>query len=468
MEHLAVVLMSSFSRYVLSPTHLHEFKSADRISSQQPVMSLYLPEQKLGSHSSVTSSSHKFMLKGRQTGSMHRGHAWVFRAESHDTMLAWYEDIKNLTEKTGEERNAFVRRHARSVSAGSHKTGSISSDGAMDEDEADNVPYSANASKVQQPVHEQDTPERPQPGGRFPSDLHVSRFLQAALSPSSATSSGDRDAVTDAGTQPESSAPLGQPGLNAQSGEDRRSAQGGFNGPVAIHAGHDQQRHDLVRQGSEFKNQPIQSQGYRSDGPMVVSCEERPAGEHQADSSMQSLPTEFQRRESNYTNWMTPGAAGTGGAAAGIVGTEAYRHRQQQKGIGRHHENDYTGNASLTRGVTGATVVVPAFAGTLARNESSRSACAMPASEPSQAGSTSTVPSTTNDIVIDKSTIGQSGAGRKSLDGISAAPGQHQTQNARNQLDSGISIRPAMPTYDSVQTISDLHVPGEFPPTPAL
>jgi len=52
-------------------------------------MSLYLPEQKLGSHSNPGSSSNKFMLKGRQTGSMHRGHSWVFRAESYDTMMAW-------------------------------------------------------------------------------------------------------------------------------------------------------------------------------------------------------------------------------------------------------------------------------------------------------------------------------------------------------------------------------------------
>ncbi|KAE9572512.1 hypothetical protein CGMCC3_g11368 [Colletotrichum fructicola] len=72
--------------YVLSPTHLHEFKSADK--GQAPVMSLYLPEQKLGSHSSEGGSSNKFILKGRQTGSMHRGHTWVFRAESHDTMMA--------------------------------------------------------------------------------------------------------------------------------------------------------------------------------------------------------------------------------------------------------------------------------------------------------------------------------------------------------------------------------------------
>lgn len=78
------VRILTIRRYVLSPTHLHEFKSADKTGP--PIMSLYLPEQKLGSHSSEGSSSNKFMLKGRQTGSMHRGHSWVFRAESYDTM----------------------------------------------------------------------------------------------------------------------------------------------------------------------------------------------------------------------------------------------------------------------------------------------------------------------------------------------------------------------------------------------
>lgn len=73
--------------YVLSPTHLHEFKSADK--SGAPIMSLYLPEQKLGSHSNEGASSNKFMLKGRQTGTLHRGHSWVFRCESLETMLAW-------------------------------------------------------------------------------------------------------------------------------------------------------------------------------------------------------------------------------------------------------------------------------------------------------------------------------------------------------------------------------------------
>lgn len=170
-------------RYVLSPTHLHEFKSADRVEWQTPVMSLYLPEQKLGSHSQPDSSSHKFMLKGRQTGPMHRGHSWVFRAESHETMMSWYEDIESLINKTGEARNAFVRRHVRSVSGMS-----ATSDGVLDDDEADHTPYSAE-SVVQ--AQERPTSAPRQPGGAFPSDVQIDRQMQAPLSPSSGGSSGD-------------------------------------------------------------------------------------------------------------------------------------------------------------------------------------------------------------------------------------------------------------------------------------
>ncbi|KAL2885522.1 Phosphatidylinositol 4,5-bisphosphate-binding protein SLM1 [Ceratocystis lukuohia] len=85
--------------YVLSPTHLHEFKSAD---SPTPVMSLYLPDQTLGSHSASGGSNNKFILKGRQTGTLHRGHTWIFRAESYQDMLGWYKDIKDLLEPSAQ------------------------------------------------------------------------------------------------------------------------------------------------------------------------------------------------------------------------------------------------------------------------------------------------------------------------------------------------------------------------------
>lgn len=185
--------------YVLSPTHLHEFKSADK--TQAPIMSLYLPEQKLGSHSTDGSSSNKFILKGRQTGSMHRGHTWVFRAESHDTMMAWYEDIKALTDSSPAERHEFVRGHSRSFSRSSQR--SVSSDGAIDQhDEADDVPFDPDAEAASTSAAAVSAEAvRPSPGGRFPSDLQVNaqRGLQAPnMSPDSVGSEvNNKDTVPD-------------------------------------------------------------------------------------------------------------------------------------------------------------------------------------------------------------------------------------------------------------------------------
>lgn len=151
-------------------------------------MSLYLPEQKLGSRSSEGGPSNKFILKGRQTGAMHRGHTWVFRAESHETMMAWYEDIRALTETSPEERTAFVRSHSRrSTSRSSHR--SISSDG-LDEDQ-DEEPFTATEQDVIPGPRTDLASRRPQPGGRFPSDMQVNaqRGLQVPRSPSSVASS---------------------------------------------------------------------------------------------------------------------------------------------------------------------------------------------------------------------------------------------------------------------------------------
>lgn len=150
--------------YVLSPTHLHEFKSADKLYTQPPVMSLALADHRLGSHSDPGSSSHKFMLKGSK-GAGKSSHNWVFRAESHDTMLAWFEDIRSLTEKSAEERSAFVRQHARSVSGGGggDDRATISSDG-LEEDEADRTPYSGAGAVDPLTPNLAHRPARPQPG----------------------------------------------------------------------------------------------------------------------------------------------------------------------------------------------------------------------------------------------------------------------------------------------------------------
>lgn len=230
-------------------------------------MSLYLPEQKLGSHSEPGSTSNKFMLKGRQTGSMHRGHSWVFRAESYDTMMAWYEDIKSLTEAAPQERNAFVRSHARSFSGASQKASSISSDGVMDEE--DEEPFSTEASAVMQGPSKQETARRPEPGGRFPSDIKVdpARGLQVPLSPSSASSSignhSDRDVVAAAAVLPGS----GFGNHFSEPSKPRRSTDYARREKIEQQPSHaDQLQHDARKDGmNPYTYEPIEP--HRLDQP---------------------------------------------------------------------------------------------------------------------------------------------------------------------------------------------------------
>lgn len=357
--------MLTCSRYVLSPTHLHEFKSPDRIMSQAPVMSLYLADQKLGSHSNVDSSSHKFMLKGRQTGGVHRGHAWVFRAESHDTMLAWYEDIKSLTEKTGEERTAFIRQHARSLSAGSNKAPSVSDDGVLEEDEADQVPYSATASQTGQPFEEEKRAERPIPGGRFPSALTIDRNSQLPPSPSS---SGDHDVLRAALALPNSGFSIGESGDQVPKVDDEttKSKIGSSSGPapqgysaLPIIPGSDPANSVLQKNGydpaythgyntnpilalfestgSEYYTDPAQAGTVSSDEPGAVSYGGKQPEYH-------GIPPRsvIPRHDSKYGDWMAPAAAGAGGLAVGSVGMEAYKnHQDQKKNLGQNSLGAY-------------------------------------------------------------------------------------------------------------------------------
>ena len=306
-------------------------------------------------------------------------------------MMAWFEDIKNLTEKTGAERNAFIRQHARSVSAGSQKPGSISSEG-MDEDEADAVPYSASASRVGVEKVQQEKPaERPNPGGRFPSKININRDSQVPLSPSSPSSSGDRELVAAAGLAG-SGVPFGDSGQQVQTGDDEARRQGELigaagqptdyyvNSPVgkpqhrspsreaaqAPMRGHenlsvtDRQEYDglpvqqvsnpMTSQNTPHDDLPVQSQGVGSDEPEAVGYAAPPSqrSQHQTEdqariqtqskqqapaAAPRSLPHQVERHDSQYGEWMAPVAAGFGGAAAGAAGVEVYRNNQKERQV---------------------------------------------------------------------------------------------------------------------------------------
>ncbi|SNX85323.1 uncharacterized protein MEPE_04032 [Melanopsichium pennsylvanicum] len=100
------------SFYVLTPSgYLHEHGSSDPTKHPQPELSLFLPECTLGPPSTMAAKSHKFHIEGRKvTGNqsavpskglaslgMGREHAYTFRARSHDEMMEWWNDIKQLS-----------------------------------------------------------------------------------------------------------------------------------------------------------------------------------------------------------------------------------------------------------------------------------------------------------------------------------------------------------------------------------
>lgn len=407
-------------------------------------MSLYLPEQKLGSHSDPGSSSHKFMLKGRQTGSMHRGHTWIFRAETHDTMMAWFHDIRELTEKRGEARNEFVRRtHARSISAGSNKAPSIASgDSQMDEDEADKIAFSGEQSIRRMsgdPAHEGTAfaaggltgagtvgddarseagwrpPQRPQPGGRFPSEVNVTRGLQAPLSPSSGDSGDehDREILAAASALPGSAVPF--------------VATARSDPPADI-----QYTATYEPAAPKTSNQNTAT-GYT-------------AGEHARVNANTTGAEVAPDTQSQYHEWV--GAAGAGAGAA-MLGTAAVQGHEKQPTDTTAARDGITSESPVVAAPSMAAAAVPAVASTGVYHD-------VTSTEP--VATANAEPPTP---VYDNNLIG--GTDIRSPAGLQYDTTKVNTPTAVEPAAVEPSVRPSPVHAKSVQTISDLHIPGEFP-----
>lgn len=254
-------------------------------------------------------------------------------------MLAWYDDINSLIDKTADERNAFVTRHKRSLSTGSAR--SISSDGGLEEDEADQVPFSAAQSVNQGVAPQSELPSRPSPGGRFPSDLQVDRSLQARGPSSGSSSEVGLDITTAAGGPQiaQSSYP------NAYDDRTPMEAAYGSGNPYEYHPNSPPQ--PIQQQTSYYANNAPSTPGqsYANSGPTypdqsaaqptaqpILTETYQPPASTQSDSQQQ-YPTfgQNQRTVSNYGEWMAPATGAVGGAAAGALGAEALRRHQQNK-----------------------------------------------------------------------------------------------------------------------------------------
>jgi hypothetical protein len=451
-------------------------------------MSLYLPDQKLGSHSQPGSSSHKFVVKGRQTGSMHRGHTWVFRAESYDTMMAWYDDIKTLTEKTGEERNAFVRRHhARSLSQSSTRSGS--SDGGLEEDEADRVPFSANHSIMNESVKE-DPPVRPSPGGRFPSDIQSSRSLQAPLSPNSSGSSDVGLDITSASGGLQAAHQYPSEPTNHDTFPPQQQSQVPYTSQIAYADGYNpdyayQQQTPTQEKGAFFSNPaPTNYQTQQNEyqptptnyQPAPTNYQPPPQNTYQPappQNTYQPQPTqaapmqELDRHDSNYGNWMAPAA---GGAAAGALGAAAYNRHQanREQEIEQHppmnqiSEGSPAGNppSAIPVAVAGGHPAIP-----LPMHEPIHTTTTTTSHIPVLAAAPQSVVSEGDSLATTPATQHESFLG-----GVEPVPAavSTNTSNGGPSTTEGAQSFPRVQRSNTDFSVSDLHVPGEYPRIPGV
>jgi hypothetical protein len=394
-------------------------------------------------------------------------------------MMAWYDDIKVLTEKSGEERDAFVRRHAsvRSVSANSAR--SASSDGGLEEDEADAVPYSANQSMVNQPVREA-PPTRPSPGGRFPSDLQVNRHLQEPLSPSSGSSEIHNDLNTMAGGPHQDSnptyfdhsasyqSPQGPPFTNSEPVQPQQYHEGSHPNPYSPNS---------QSFGNYLVQQPQRDLSYVNPYTSNVQPNEAEPS-HVANS-----PTE--RRDSTYGAWMAPVA----GVAAGAMADQAYRSDQAKQAEQReqpHELQQQFGAPSLDENghpiddLTGGTQAQPREQPDLTVDDFTGGTQAVPVQTADRAASSeptvhpatiiaSQARSTTDNVVPtpighDSSFLGEREAAPAAPMGKTVNGGPVPVELVETAQAQSF---PGVHRTNTDISVSDLHVPGEFPKGPA-
>ncbi|KAF3923521.1 hypothetical protein ABW21_db0209446 [Orbilia brochopaga] len=422
--------------YVLSPSHLHEFKTADRNHDMTPVMSLYLPDCTMGSHTQPGSSSHKFVVKGRQTGALHRGHSWVFRAETHEDMMGFYGDIKKLIELSGPERTAFVASHQKQPAAAvdgvpAKENGSSSSENGLENDEADEIPYSADRSALvgsEPSIHEL----RPE-GGRFPSDIDIQRRRSLR----SATSGASDQSLENAAVinyPPNFPAPVGE--YDEQRFVDHASGRPGFQRtPSAYSYEAKNPPASTVRDGENFQPVMAHIPPAVERRMSTTQNDERPP---QRSDSTTSFTRKTPSRRPTATYGIDP-----------ITGeTEASTSQQPANRAEYFPETTQSGLAAYEAGAASGVAGAGAY-------ELYRTSQAPDTPQAIPRGADVTNPTSLSDAPYVPSPVSESSGPARPTKSY----GELQNGDAAA---AGPSILPAQRTNSSF-TISDLRVPGGFP-----
>lgn len=314
-------------------------------------------------------------------------------------------------------------------------------------------------------------------GGRFPSDINVNRNRD--LNSPSTESEPDHDTIAAAGALPGSGVPF--PGSRSETETDPYRLEGiattaafapvGAGALAAI----EQERRasagesNVPNQGSAYPTmapqQPVQTQTFvmpvDGQAPLMQS-------QAQPEASPLDQPHAPHRQNTNYSEWFAPAAAGAG---VGALGAAAYSHHQNQKTpISEEPES------AISNPTTGAPVAIPTTTNTLAHAsptyQSSPSSTRAVYDEP-----VSTKPIVTGVNALPTATMGAANAGAynsnagtsgdaTNLDGpatSSAASGEKLGGLEAEGAHGTGQLFPKVVRHDTDMSVSQLHVPGEFP-----
>jgi hypothetical protein len=285
-------------------------------------------------------------------------------------------------------------------------------------DEEDDEPFSATNSAVVAPGPKQDEPKRPQPGGRI-SQLSVDtlsqRGLQAPLSPSSGSSGfgdvQDRNVVAAASSLPGSG--------------------------VGNHYG----AHPSSPTHAALVNQQAREDGINPYTSQPISSVQNPVSDSQVIDGL---------------------AAAGAGTAAGVAGSEAYRHYEED------NEARYRREQEQRAAFESSAISAP---DTYEQESEQRAAqeASLVASPDTQLASFA---SGTNFMSGGRSQGDVSSVGIDLTQAQGLGQADNGTKTIANPLEAALRpltddlARPSLAAgqnHQSVQSISNLHVPGEFP-----
>ncbi|KAM0747057.1 hypothetical protein T439DRAFT_293287 [Meredithblackwellia eburnea MCA 4105] len=147
--------------YILTPAgYLHEHASSDLSKHPNPELSLFLPECTLGAPTNANARSHKFYVEGKKAiggdvgqknGIFSTDVSFVFRARSHDEMLEWWNDCKQLSKVYLTASEPFDRSGP--VPAAVRAAGYVSEEEESEEEDGSSVEEVTDDEEDDEPEH---------------------------------------------------------------------------------------------------------------------------------------------------------------------------------------------------------------------------------------------------------------------------------------------------------------------------